>query len=583
MLRALFVIAVVAGCSATDFNTGSGPVDAPTTSSDAAPGCNVFLMFDPVQPEAGNPVRATSTIDGFFGVPVYQWSVIRDADNTPVTFMDAQPDHSAISFTADLAGVYDVDLQVDGGTGFCPTAQSQLNVLAPGGNVVPYRLRVASPGAPPQEQSLQVYGGAGDYAFGSFVLSPGVTASGTVKNGTTPVPAYLRFIPNGNPDEIVEAFAGVDGTFTAQLVDQAHTVLVVPAVAGSAPAVLSWTTGQTTLAVTAGSAISGVVTGPSGAVLANATVQLTINNIPTTIATTAANGSFTVHGVLAPGQLSLVDVTPPAASGLPRLTASATFDLTQSVQVHYAAALVIRNLAGTVVQRTSGLANANVIVVGALAGAGNVTAGASVSASGAVRASATTNATGVLPALLAPNGPLSAVVEVTPNDLAVAAIDLSTSVPATITAPAQLHPTGVTTVASTPLAGAALEAAPIGALAAAGESSVFATSDTSSNFTLALAAGGHYQLRLSSPTGLAGPSAIADVTGATLPATIALPPPVSISGSVSLTGNPAPIAGAAVQILCKSCVGIDRSRPIASAASDLSGAFHITVADPGTM
>ena len=581
-MRALVAILLVTGC-ASSANKGSGDSDA-SASSDAPPmGCSVFLTFDPTQPEAGDQVRATANIDNLFGVPAYQWNVTRASDGAAIAFTDAQPDHSAVSFPADLAGVYTVQLQVTGGATFCPTAQADLNVFAPGGNVVGYRLRVATQAAPPQEQSLQVHGGVGGYAFGSFVLSPGVTAMGRVMNGSAPVAAYLRFIPSGHPDEVVEAFSGTDGRFTAQLVDEMHQVLVVPAVAGSVPAMRSWQTGQTTLAVDAGNAISGVVKDPSGAVIAGATVQVTINGVPSTIADTTGTGAFTVRGEPATGSVT-VEVTPPAASGLPRLTATGAFDPTQSIQVRYASNVIVRNLAGTVVQRGAGLPGATVTIVGSLAGIGTVTTGTtSAAAVGAVRVTATTNASGVLPALLAPNGPLSAVIERVPGDLSVVAIDLSTAVPATITAPAPLHPSGITTIASGPLGGATIEAAPLGALALADAVSVLATSVGDGSFTLQLAAGGDYQLRLSHQTGLAGPAVIADVTGANLPSTLLLPPPVAITGSVAITGNPSPIAGAAVQILCKSCVGIERSRPIAGAASDASGGFQITVADPGTM
>src|SRR5204863_4301309 len=108
----------------------------------------------------------------------------------------------------------------------------------------------------------------------------------------------------------------------------------------------------------AGSAIGGTVYGPSGAPLAGAKVQLRIEQLPSTLAITAADGSFSLLARPLPAVMNpliAVDVTPPAGSGLPRLLAQSTtvFDLQNQLQIHYLSTLALRDLQGAKIQRTT--------------------------------------------------------------------------------------------------------------------------------------------------------------------------------------------------------------------------------------
>ena len=128
-----------------------------------------------------------------------------------------------------------------------------------------------------------------------------------------------------------------------------------------------------------------------------------------------------------------------------------------------------------------------------------------------------------------------------------------------------------------------MDLVPVGALALAGAPPLRVESQTAGALSLLVAAGGHYALRLSDPGGRGAPLVIADVTAATIAASYTLGARLSLSGSLVLSGNPQPVAGASVQILCASCTGIERSRPIAEGVSNAAGDFSVAVPDPGTM
>lgn len=579
----------LAACGASD-GFGSDP-DAGPGNDAGSPGCSVFITFEPDMPiaSATTVVRANAGVLNAVGVIGYTWSV--SFNGTPIGHMPAQADDSAITFPAVNPGIYSV--RVDAASvSSCPTEQVQLNVRAEGGNQSQARLHVVPPASstvPPLDKLISVLGGA-DFSLGTVALEPGMTTTGTVRSGGTGVAAYLRFMPAAAPEAAVEVFTNGSGGFSARVVNQPHDVLVIPTAGGFAPRLVEgWTPFQTVINVGAGTTVTGTVRGPSGAALAGAKVLLKIGEVPSTVATTAANGGFSVLVEPDPGAVISIDVTPPAGSGLPRLAAqSQLFDLAQPFQVSYAASLTTRDLAGTVLRRQGApIANGKLVVVGNLAGAGTVAAGATATASGVVRVAATASAAGVLPPALAPARPLSAVVEVVANDYAVTAIDLTAAVPASIDAPPAVP---ISTVLRAPGTGggvidnAFLDAVPVGALALAGvTSTVRGRSSTGGLVSTSLAAGGRYDLRIHDPLLARGaPLVVPDIGAAAIAASYALKPALVVTGKLALSGNPTPVGGAAVQILCSLCTGIERSRPIAEGTSAPDGTFTLLVPDPGT-
>jgi hypothetical protein len=226
------------------------------------------------------------------------------------------------------------------------------------------------------------------------------------------------------------------------------------------------------------------------------------------------------------------------------------------------------------------VAGATVTVVGSLAAAA---IGALASATGEVRITASTDGSGALPAMLVPAIPLSAVVTVGPGDLAVAALDTTGGVPASLDAPPmQAIVSAVFDPAGVRLPRAVLDLVPTGALAMTSAAALHVTANDAGTVTATLAAGGHYDLRFHDPDGRAAPVVVPDRVVATIATSYHLPTALQVQGTVKLGGTQ-PLPGAAVQVLCDSCIGIERAKPIAEAVTDDAGRFTLAVPDPGTM
>ncbi|HUJ59447.1 MAG TPA: carboxypeptidase-like regulatory domain-containing protein [Kofleriaceae bacterium] len=575
MIRASLSLALVGLAACGSLGNEMNP-DGPLPGD--AGGCSVMLSYT-TPAYTGQLVTVTSTVDGAFGVPTYSWQLT--FGGTAQSFTTA-PDGTSISFTPAVAGVYTATLDLSGPTS-CPEASTPINVMVPGGNTANYRLHVvpAPSVAPPQEQIIVVHGGA-DFDQ-PIALMQGLSVGGMVSNGATGVPAYLKFMPVATPDAYVETFSASDGTFTALLLGQSHQVLIVPEVSGLAPILATWQPGTGTLPVGPGTTIDGTVKDGGGAAVAGATVQLSSGGVPSTLATTAADGSFTIHAAFTQGAQVTVDVTPPAGRGLPRLSATAAFTLTSSLQIKYAS-LATCDLGGVAIQRGgANQANAQLVVVGTLAAvAGTVTWGAAANATGTVQIAASADATGKLPSTLAPRAQLSAVVRVAGNDVAVSSIDLTTCPGTAIDAPAQTTVAGTITDATKTIAlsGARVEATPTGALAQAGQLAVETTANGSGAFSIALATGGTYDVRFVDPMGRGAPLVENGVTAAGVATAPALPKALHVSGLVSVAGAGS-VVGASIQILCAACTGIDATVPIAETATDATSHFETTVPDPG--
>ena len=568
-----------AGCAANG-DAFTGPDGG---SGSGSGGCAISLTATPMEPVAVVHLQVTSQIAGAFGVLSYTWRVL--ANGAPIAFLPVhQNDSTAIEFTATTPGVYAVTLDVDGSDPPCAQGSATINVGAPGALTEFLRLRVVpsvADGGPPFEKVIQVKGGAtADLGTQQIDLGAAVTAQVDGPGGG--MPAYLRFSPGGTPDAFVEGFSDMSGAAQLRLLIAPYAVLVVPSAPGVAPrGFTGWLFGDT-LTLDAGSPITGTVRDPSNAPLAGATVRLVLDGVPSTLATTAADGSIALRAAT-PAVNVTVDVLPPVGSGLPRLSAtSQTFDLGVPLQVRYAANVVLSDLGGTVVQQLGApLAGVRVTVVGSLATVGMVTAGRSTVATGEVRIVATTRATGALPPTRVPNGPLAAVVEFAPGKRAVVALDTSAGVPATLDAPPLVL---ITTAAldnhGGALAGATVDLVPTGALALASAPTVRLPAMTAGAIATELPVGGRYELRFQDPVGRAGPLVVADRAITAIAQSYRLPPAVVLQGALERGGMAMP--GAAVQILCYSCTGIARGKPLVETVSDAAGRFALAVQDPGT-
>jgi hypothetical protein len=585
-MRVVVLALALAGCS----TSSSAPGEHGASGDDAGPGdgrCTLALRHAPevvALPDAR--VTVTAVAIDVPGVPGYLWRVQRDA--VEVSFEPAQPDGSQISFSAATAGAYTVDLELTGTLAPCSATSGAINVRAPGARTAPLRLRVvpaAAIGAPPYEKTIEVHGGA-SAAVPSVIVDRGVAVALQV-NGPSGagVPAYVRLSPGSAPDLAVEVFADALGRADLRLWTEAHGVVVIPRSAAIAPQrIAGWSPFTRTVTLAAGSTITGTVLDPQGAPIAGATVELRIDGAPSMPAVTTATGAFSVRGLTGAGPQVVIEVTPPAALGLPRLTAlSAALDLGAPLQIRYAPGLVRRDLAGTqVVRQAAPIAGAQVLVVGAVAVAGMVTAGPTVNAAGVVRIGGTADAAGRLPTMRVPAAALSAVVTVAPGDLAVAALDTTAGVPGNLDAPAMLPvTTQALSAAGAALPGAVLELAPTGALALAGVAARRIVATTAATIHTALAAGGHYDLRWLDPAMRAAPRVVSDVTAGSIASSYRLTAAVRLTGVVKLDAGV--LGNASVQILCTVCTGIDRERPLAEAVTDEAGRYTVAAPDPGTM
>jgi hypothetical protein len=585
-ILATVALACAAACSGQEGADGLG-TDAGTVGDGST--CGTAISFDPTEPEANSiaPIRAAVNVVGAPGVFTYSWDVT--FDNNPVAFTMEASDNSQIGFLAPTPGPYHVTVSISGPVPGCNYADGYINVLQPGASSEYYRLRTvpSASNVPPQETLIQVRGGAD--VVRNISLDPGITASLAVQQTGTGagVQAYVKMMPVSAPNAFTEVFTLGNGTFTTKLLGQDHTALVIPTSTAFAPALVTWTPTSTALVIGSGSVVNGIVRGPGGAGLSGAKIQLSSGGVPSTLATTLADGSFSLRTSFAAGSTVTVKVTPTAASGLPRLEATGAFDLGTSMQVTYSAALATCDLATTPVRRSSvNQGGAKVTVVGTLPGAsGTVIAGVTVNATGTVRVVATANGGGTLPAMLVPRATsLSAVVELATNDLAVDTINTSTCAAQTIDAPALVVRNGTAqNVATAVLSGVRVEATPIGTLAQADAQTVTAMTDETGAFSIALASGGRYDVRFVDPYARAARLEVLNIAPASVPTTATLPKSLAISGEVSVLGSSQPVSGASIQLLCATCTGIEASRPIAETASDGLSGYRIAVPDPGSM
>jgi hypothetical protein len=585
-MKKLLVLALVAGCAGDLDGAGDDQHPDAGPTGDAQPGCTIG--YDPFEPVASSilPIRAFTTVVAPNGFVTYTWTVFFNGQ--PVPFQDAASDGSQISFLAETPGPYTVHVDITGSPQ-CPDASTVINVLAPGANADVFRLRaVPAPNlAPPQETVIQVKGGAN--VDRAIALDSGISVAGMVKNSATNagIPAYLKFMPSTMPTAFTEQFsAAANGMYSLRLLPIPHDVLVIPTSTGLAPKLVPWVVSPvmtTQLVVGPGTLVSGTVRNPAGNGFAGAKVQLYSGGVPSTLGTTAADGSFSVRVDFPTGASQVtVKVTPPATSGLPRLEATSAFNLASAMNINYAPAVATCDLANVPVRRAAAnQPNAQVTIVGNLAGTAGTING--VAATNTVRVSARTDGAGRMPSILVPRGSLTAVTELSMTDHAVSSIDTSACSVAQIDAPALTTITGTTKDADgNAIEGVRVEAEPTGMLALAGVGPIHVTS-TAGAFSIALASAGHYNVRFVDPQQRAAPLVANDVAPGGIPTNAQLAKALFISGTVSVVNNGNPVIGASVQLLCVACSGLDVERPIAETATDIVSKYKIAAPDPGTM
>jgi hypothetical protein len=581
----ILVVVLAAGCGAGGISgDDTGDPDAATVS-DAPATCTVDVDFLPDDPTVGEPpVRANSVVAGAVSAITYNWDVrAPNGDSLPVTPVGGF-DGRDVTFPIETAGDYHVVLQVDAGI-FCDPFDGYLNVRAPGANDITWRFRfVPGPGidAPPQE-TIRVIPGGAPFNLGDVALDGGAPISTTVTDGSgTGIAAYLRFMTSSNL--MVEAYSSASGALSAHVPAATQNLLIVPADPDLAPRLITgWNPGDA-ISANAGTTVTGTIRRPGGAALDGARVSLRVDGVPSSVATTLANGTYVLHA--RPGAVTEISVAPPDASGLPGLTATLG-TLGPQIDVDYDAALTTRNLAGTVIERSGSPApGALVTFVGTMATAGSVTMGAStVPASGTIAIRAVANASGILPVnTRAPARAMNVVIALPAvAEAALIPIDLTSGVPATFDAPAMVpltaHVIGDSPVS--PVAGARLTAIPIGELAVGVLLPATGTAASDGTVTLQLAPGGTYDLLIEDPHRNRARMGVTSITAGAL-GDVALAPAMRIRGVLKEPGGSGAARYTSIEAFCTSCSGITAQRPAGEASTNVVGEFSIAILDPGT-
>lgn len=583
----LMVVAACGGDGASDddINSDAGGVDG--APGDAI-GCTVVVAFEPTMPVAGATVVARGDIFGSSGVTTWTWAVRKRETGVAVPFTPLAANSRDIQFDVDTSGIYDVSL-VAGGSG-CQPFFGPLNVAQPGANTRAVRLRMVPPtsiAAPPQERMLVVLGGA-DFAAGTVTLDTGSiypVAVRTPAPQNAAVPGYLRFTSRATPDAVIEAFADTSGNASVRLIPGRYDVLVVPSSSSLAPRVISdWDPLLQTLTIDGGTTLGGAVLDASGTGVGGARVSLVSGGVPSTVATTAADGTFSLRWREG-ATIEKVTITPAAGSDLPRLDAQVEIGAMTAITVRHAA--VSTSDVGNTLVRVGGTpaASTDVLVDLSLAMAGTIRDGGGTNvlaqATGSHRTTLRTDASGRLPSARLVDG-TGAVFITSAGPGARAALTLPLGGIIDAAAPVAVSGRILRSVGGVRV-GARVRATLTGSLAHTGAPIPTTVTGADGRFTVSLAAGASYELVLSDPTAddasvtidIAS-AATQDLNDQTLPAAL------SISGEIRASGTSVGARSVGVAALCHlACTGIDRSRPLGDAVTDALGHFIVAVPDPG--
>ena len=615
----LVALLAVAGPGCGDFGAGGGD-----DGNDDGGSCSMSISVEPLQPRPDQELQLTALVDegDAIGFTEYRWTVVFSGEEIEIAGAGEQ----VIELTAEGAGTYTVELAGSVGGQECLAASRFINVVAEGAAAQAFRLRVVPSRSdpslpPPQDTEIELYGGAQDYFVGSVDLVPGNEVTG-VSRGIEgeAVPAYLRarplVSPGAGPPLYSEVFAGDDGGYQMRLIDEDHELLVIPddpalppyryhsiALAELAAVTQLKVADQIAVSVRSGAGAAAPVTG--------ARVSVVVDGVPSSVAVTDAAGEavIAIDPDRAAAAASLT-VVPPEASGLPQLDLPASQGLelpagSGAIDVRYLASLSSRQVAPAVRMADGSTAAAGsrvTWIARPIAGAGTITIGStSRPATGVVRRTAAVDAGGDMAATLLPDAVYDAVVEppagaTRATDAAsVTEVDLTAGAPGplALAAPARLRGQVVAPPgrgdeggAPSPLAGVRVQATPrAGALLGAPSAGAAAVTDGEGRFTLAVAAGGAYELtadgsalregRIRLHVTAPAPGAAQDLD------VLELPRVLRAIGVVEMAGGGNPLPGTHLQLFCYACGPQDSAVPVAETVTDDAGRFVLIAPDPG--
>ena len=576
---ALLLVSVLGACGASDGKNGGTTADGGIRSdmgaaSDGGIPCSTLVTlsassaFAPSTLVAVAHVQTGATPSWTIGGP--------DGDVTP-TYLDSG--HFSVSIDAPSPGTYTFLLALSEG---CPGFASTV-VMAPGGIVQPYRLRLTPPatsGLPQQDAIVNTFGNT-PQLVADVTLLPGSALVGTLRGTAGAVAGQVVLQPQSGPPVLAQV--GPSGAFSIPIrLDGMYQLSLLPLDAGLAPRIFGPIDGATLQAqvqsatLGAGVTVTGVVRDPALQPLAGAKVVLRRGALTSGVGVASSDGSYAVHAepglydlaVSAPGwpgvTLGGIDVATGSTLGV---------DLTMTraaVTLHVVAADGTTPIGGAKVTVTSSsLPNAAIV---------HTTSG-DRAATGRVHLDAVAAADGTLTLLLAPAG----------YDVLVDAGGVLTGRHLVIAGPSA--PT-VSAAASVTLAGLVSDesgAAVVGARVRArpGSGPALETSTGSDGrYSLAgVPSGLAVTLEVVPPPGKLASAqralGVASQLGGTLPsmADVTLPRGLTFAGFVrSPSGSALP--GVSIDVLCVSC---GDATPLAHTDSSSGGGYTLYLPDPGVV
>jgi hypothetical protein len=578
--------------------------------------CTASFSKQPLQPRPGDEIQLTAQLDegDLSGFETFSWTVLRSRQ--PLEIADA--DEEVIEFVADEVGIYTVELNASVGGQDCIGESRDFNVVADGARSATFRLRVlpADSAAPPQETSVQLWGGTSEYSVDHVLLEPGTEVSGVSRDASdAPIPAYLRaraLDAGEGPPLYSETFASEDGAFALRLRDADHELLVIPDDPSLPPyRHASLTLGDFAVAAKVQPADTFAVSvrsGADGAVpVVGARVSLVVGGVPSSVATTGDDGQaeLQVTAERVDGGAVSVTVVPPDADGLPRLELPVSEGVILpsgpgEIGIVYDPSLTARQVEPAVVLAGGGAADGSRVtwIARPMAGAGTVTiAGGSHAATGMVRRTALAPAGAMTPTLL-PEAIYDAVIE-PPDEAArdtqatnVTEVDLRSGAPDPaelgLAAPARLVGRVLAPGEEEPVAraGVRVQATPrTGLLLGAPRAGATDITGEDGSFTLLVAAGGEYELTADGAPLRQGrvrihvtapePGAAAELDA------IELPRVLRATGVIAVASGGDSVAGAHLQLFCETCGPEGGALPVGETLTDDVGRFFLTAPDPG--
>jgi hypothetical protein len=558
---------------------------------DAAGACVVSLSIEPTLPEAPATIVAAAALErgGAVGVERLSWRVTRIGGGELA--VEPRSDARTVAFRAEAAGAYAVAADAEIGTQRCVPTSEIINVRAPGAAEVSYRMRFVprvEQLAPPQEVEVVVPGGQDVVYFGVVSLAAGERVVGEVEADTgAPLDAFLRL---SRASGAIEAFARSATGFELRALPGAYELLVVPEGESHAPLAVSGVVAadlRRGLTVSPGASYAGRVVRADGSPLAGARVAARIAGLPTTLATTDANGAFAVRGRAA-GGLALT-VVPPAPA-LPALQLVAGQGLaaaaSQRIDVAYTAAAAPVAFAPTVLAADGvtpvagarlSLSSEPIAAVGEVA-----SAGLHASVDGRVATGVVADAAGGVSAVELAAARYEVVVTAPTGGVGLFALDLAAGAPARLVLPPPAVVTG-----TAPSAGRGrVTAIPRDGLARAGAPTVAASLGDGGAFRFELVAGGRYELVVDPAPGSGrAPARVGVVApapgGALALGALVLAPAARLLGRVDIAATAGPDPGVGVLLVCGGCAGEAAVTPIAEIVTGRDGGFELVVPDPG--